>query len=80
MKIEIKTPIEKTTLEFENEEYFKKIHAEIIEAITDDLNIKGVYFEKDGSGTMFPALLLKNSIIIVHTGTTVSSPASPFFI
>ncbi len=29
MKIEIKTPIEKVTLEFDNEEYFKKIHMEI---------------------------------------------------
>ncbi|WP_294203801.1 MULTISPECIES: hypothetical protein [Chryseobacterium] len=79
MKIEIKTPIEKVTLEFDNEEYFKKIHMEITEALTDDLNIKGIYFEKDGSGTMFPALLLKNSIITVHT-TTDPSSASPFFI
>ena len=79
MKIEIKTPIEKTTLEFDNEEYFKKIHAEIIEAITDDLNIKGVYYEKEGSGTMFPALLLKNSLITVHTASD-SSSASPFLL
>lgn len=79
MKIEIKTPIEKTTLEFDNEEYFKKIHAEIIEAITDDLNIKGVYYEKEGSGTMFPALLLKNSLITVHTASDPSS-ASPFLL
>lgn len=79
MKIEIKTPIEKTTLEFDNEEYFKKIHAEIIEAITDDLNIKGVYYEKEGSGTMFPALLLKNSLITVHTASDLSS-SSPFLL
>lgn len=79
MKIEIKTPIEKTTLEFENEEYFKKIHAEITEALTDDLNVKGVYYEKEGSGTMFPALLLKNSIITVHTGPD-SSSSSPFYL
>ncbi|MDQ1159883.1 hypothetical protein QE422_000251 [Chryseobacterium sp. SORGH_AS 447] len=79
MKIEIKTPIEKTTLEFDNEEYFKKIHAEIIEAITDDLNIKGVYYEKEGSGTMFPALLLKNSLITVHTASD-SSSSSPFLL
>ncbi|WP_294334114.1 hypothetical protein [uncultured Chryseobacterium sp.] len=79
MKIEIKTPIEKTTLEFDNEEYFKKIHAEIIEAITDDLNIKGVYYEKEGSGTMFPALLLKNSLITVHTASDPSS-SSPFLL
>lgn len=79
MKIEIKTPIEKTTLEFDNEEYFKKIHAEIIEAITDDLNIKGVYYEREGSGTMFPALLLKNSLITVHTASD-SSSASPFLL
>lgn len=79
MKIEIKTPIEKTTLEFDNEEYFKKIHAEIIEAITDDLNIKGVYYEREGSGTMFPSLLLKNSLITVHTASD-SSSASPFLL
>ncbi len=79
MKIEIKTPIEKTTLEFDNEEYFKKIHAEIIEAITDDLNIKGVYYEKEGSGTMFPALLLKNSLITVHKASD-SSSSSPFLL
>lgn len=79
MKIEIKTPIEKTTLEFDNEEYFKKIHAEIIEAITDDLNVKGVYYEREGSGTMFPALLLKNSLITVHTASDPSS-ASPFLL
>ncbi len=79
MKIEIKTPIEKTTLEFENAEYFKKIHEEITEALTDDLNVKGVYYEKDGSGTMFPALLLKNSIITVYTAPD-SSNGSPFFL
>lgn len=79
MKIEIKTPIEKTTLEFENAEYFKKIHEEITEALTDDLNVKGVYYEKDGSGTMFPALLLKNSIITVYTAPD-STSTSPFFL
>jgi hypothetical protein len=79
MKIEIKTPIEKVTLEFDSPEYFKKIHEEITEAITDELNIKGVYYEKEDSGTMFPALLLKNSIITVYTSPD-SSSASPFFI
>lgn len=79
MKIEIKTPLEKLTLEFESVEYFKKIHSEITEAITDDANVKGMYYEKDGSGMMLPALLLKNSIITIYTEPD-SSSASPFLL
>ncbi|KQM41681.1 hypothetical protein [Chryseobacterium sp. Leaf201] len=75
MKIEIKTLIEKITLEFDNEEYFRKIHAEITEALLDDLNVKGVYYEKGNSGIMLPALLLKNSIISIQK----ESDASPLF-
>lgn len=75
MKIEIKTLIEKITLEFDNEEYFRKIHAEITEALLDDLNVKGMYYEKGNSGIMLPALLLKNSIISVQK----ESDASPLF-
>ncbi len=77
MKIEIKTPIEKITLEFGDEEYFRKIHSEITEALLDDLNVKGVFYEKDGVGLMLPALLLKNSIISLQKG---SDPSSPFFL
>ncbi len=79
MKIEIKTPLEKIILEFENIEYFKKIHSEITEAITDDANVKGMYYEKNGSGTMLPALLLKNSIITIYTEPD-SSSSSPFLL
>jgi len=75
MKIEIKTLIEKITLEFDNEEYFRKIHAEITEALLDDLNVKGMYYEKGNSGIMLPALLLKNSIISIQK----EADASPLF-
>lgn len=75
MKIEIKTLIEKITLEFEDEEYFRKIHSEITEALLDDLNIKGVFYENDGSGLMLPALLLKNSIISIQK----KADSSPLF-
>ncbi|MCJ8155196.1 hypothetical protein MKJ01_15620 [Chryseobacterium sp. SSA4.19] len=75
MKIEIKTVMEKITLEFDNEEYFRKIHFEITEALLDDLNVKGVFYEKGNMGLMIPALLLKNSIISVHK----EADSSPLF-
>ncbi|WP_294216777.1 hypothetical protein [uncultured Chryseobacterium sp.] len=70
MKIEIKTPAEKFTLEFENEEAFRKIHDEITEALTDDMNVRGVFYDKGDISMMFPALLLKNSIITIYKETS----------
>ncbi len=76
MKIEIKAPAEKFTLEFEDEETFKKIHNEITEALIDDMNIRGVFYDKGDISMMFPALLLKNSVIIIHKETSVSTSLS----
>jgi len=66
MKIEIFSPLKTITLEFQDEAYFVKIHEEITESISDEYNVKGVYYEEGTSGMMLPALLLKNSIITVH--------------
>ena len=63
MIIRIRSSVQVFALTFENDEEFKKIHHQIVEALTDSNNTKGVNYEKDGIVRMFPALLLKNSII-----------------
>lgn len=68
MVIKIISSFKEFSLNFSNEEDFIKIHEQITEALTDDSNTKGAFYEKDKSSQFFPALLLKNSVIEIDKG------------
>lgn len=74
MVIKIISSFKEFTLSFENEEEFVKIHEQILEALTDDSNIKGVYYEQENSSQFFPALFLKNAVIEIDKGDRKVSP------
>lgn len=63
MMIRIRSVIQVFALRFDTDEEFKKVHLQIVEALTDDTNTKGVHYEKGEISQMFPALMLKNSVI-----------------
>jgi len=74
MVIKIINSFKEFSLTFESEEDFIKIHEQILEALTDDSNTKGVFYEQDSSSKFFPALFLKNSIIEIEKGDGKVTP------
>lgn len=74
MVIKIISSLKEFTLSFENEEEFVKIHEQILEALTDDSNTKGVFYEKESTSQFFPALFLKNTVIEIDKGEKKVSP------
>ncbi|WP_312079489.1 hypothetical protein [Chryseobacterium sp.] len=73
MTIKIISSFKEFILEFKNEEDFTKVHEQILEAVTDDANVKGVFYEDDGKSNFFPALFLKQSVIEIVKAPTSSS-------
>lgn len=68
MTIKIISSFKEFTLSFESEEAFIKIHEQVLEALTDDSNTKGVFYEQNTSSQFFPALFLKSSVIEIDKG------------
>lgn len=68
MTIRIISSFKEFTLNFENEEDFKKVHKQILEALTDDANIKGLFYEEEAGSKFFPGLFLKHSVIEIANG------------
>jgi len=74
MTIKIISSFKEFSLSFVNEEDFKKIHEQILEALTDDSNTKGVFYEQENSSKFFPALFLKSSVIEIEKGDSKLAP------
>ncbi|GAA5084333.1 hypothetical protein GCM10023210_04050 [Chryseobacterium ginsengisoli] len=63
MRIKIQNSTSKHILSFDDENDFKNFQMMITTALLDKENIQTVVFSKDENITIFPSLLLKNSII-----------------
>lgn len=50
------------------ERRFQKIHERVLEALTNDSDTKGMYFDQENSSQFFPVLLLKSSVIQIERG------------
>lgn len=74
MVIKIISSFKEFTLSFESEADFKEKHEQIVEALTDESNTKGVYYEQEKSSSFFPALFLKNAVIEIQKTTNGVSP------
>ena len=68
MVIKIISSFKEFILSFESEAEFIKIHEQLLEALTDDSNTKGVYFEHDNTSKFFPALFLKSAVVEIDKG------------
>jgi len=53
---------------------FIKIHEQILEALTDDSNTKGVYYEHENTSKFFPALFLKSTVVEIDKGDNKVMP------
>lgn len=63
MKIKIINGTQEFNLYFDSKEDLQKVHAQIVEALTDSSNTKGARYTRDGDSKLFPSLFLKNSVI-----------------
>ncbi|NML69176.1 hypothetical protein HHL23_05140 [Chryseobacterium sp. RP-3-3] len=59
MKIKILNGTQEFNLYFNNKEDLQKVHAQIVEAVTDPNNTKGAHYLRDGDSKLFPSLFLK---------------------
>jgi len=74
MVIKIISSFKEFILNFESEVEFIKIHEQILEALTDDSNTKGVYYEHENTSKFFPALFLKSTVVEIDKGDNKVMP------
>lgn len=63
MKIRITTAFKTYLLKSEDEVSFERLKKLLMEGVTDEHNRQAIYWNQDNKTYVFPALLLKNSVI-----------------